>query len=264
MVGRKGRAMHRYVAEFIGTFVLVFGGCGAAVLGGDKIGALGIALAFGLALLAMVYTVGPVSGSHLNPAVTLGLLLSGKMNRRHAGGYWAAQILGGIAAAAVLLIVAKGVAGGYDAGMQGLAANGFGIHSPGGYGWGTAFLAETVLTFLLVFTVLGATDLRAPVGFAGLAIGLALALANLVAIPVTNASINPARSIGPALFSGGWAVKQLWLFILAPLLGGVIAYGAYRAVGLAGVVTAREAERALPSERVERAERERERGDRAA
>ncbi len=256
--------MKRYVAEFVGTFVLVFGGCGAAVLAGDRIGALGIALAFGLALLAMVYAIGPVSGCHINPAVTLGLLLSGKMDRKHAAGYWAAQIVGGIVAAGVLLVVAKGGPAGYDAGMQGLAANGFGVHSPGGYGWGAAFLAEVILTFFLVFTVLGATDLRAPVGFAGLAIGLVLTLANLVAIPVTNASINPARSIGPAVFVGGWALQQIWLFIIAPLVGGAIASGVYRAVGVAGVVTAREAERALPSEQVEKAERDRARGDRAA
>ncbi len=167
-------------------------------------------------------------------------------------------------AAGVLLIVAKGGPGGYDAGMQGLAANGFGVHSPGGYGWGAAFLAEVILTFFLVFTVLGATDLRAPVGFAGLAIGLVLTLTNLVAIPVTNASINPARSIGPAIFAGGWALQQIWLFIIAPLVGGAIASGVYRAVGVAGVVTPREAERALPSEQVEKAERDRARGDRAA
>jgi aquaporin Z len=257
--------MKRYVAEFAGTFVLVFGGCGAAVLAGDDIGALGIALAFGLALLAMVYAVGPVSGCHVNPAVTLGLLLSGKMERKQAPGYWAAQIAGAILASGVLLLVAKGMPGGYDAGAQGLAANGFGTHSPGGFGMGPAFLAEAVLTCFLVFTVLGATDVRAPVGFAGLAIGLALTLTNLVAIPVTNASINPARSVGPAVFAGGWALQQLWLFILAPLAGGVIAAGVYRVLGVPGVVTAREAERALPGEQLEKpGPADREPRDRAA
>jgi aquaporin Z len=186
------------------------------------------------------------------------------MERRLAPGYWAAQFAGGIVAAGVLLLVAKGMPGGYNAGMQGLAANGFGAHSPGGYGLGAAFLVEVVLTWFLVFTVLGATDLRAPVGFAGLAIGLALTLTNLVAIPVTNASINPARSLGPAVFVGGWALQQFWLFLLAPLAGGAIAAGVYRAVGVAGVVTAREAERALPSEQAEKPRPEGVRRDRAA
>jgi aquaporin Z len=263
-MGRSKGLMKRYLAEFVGTFVLVFSGCGAAVLAGDKIGALGVALAFGLALLAMVYAIGHISGCHINPAVTLGVLLSGKLGGKQALGYWAAQIAGGIVAAGVLLLVAKGAPGGYAASMQGLAANGFAAHSPGGYGVGAAFLIEVVLTFFLVFTVLGATDLKAPVGFAGIPIGLVLGLANMIAIPVTNASINPARSVGPAVFVGGWALQQLWLFILAPLIGGVIASGVYSALGIAGVTE--EAERALPSEQVERAERERVRRgrDRAA
>lgn len=244
--------MKRYLAEFVGTFVLVFGGCGAAVLAGDRIGALGVALAFGLALLAMVYAIGPISGCHINPAVTLGLLLSGKMDRKLAPGYWAAQIAGAIVAAGVLLVIAKGMPAGYHPSLQGLAANGFGARSPAGFGWGAAFLTEAILTFFLVFTVLGATDLRAPAGFAGLAIGLVLTLTNLVAISVTNASMNPARSIGPAVFVGGWALRQIWLFIAAPLVGGCIAAGVYRAVGMPGVVTAREAERALPSEQAEK------------
>ncbi len=194
--------MKRYLAEFFGTFVLVFGGCGAAVLAGDKIGFAGVAFAFGLSLLAMVYTIGPISGCHVNPAVTLGLLLSGKFESKHVPGYIIAQILGAIVAAAVLLMIATGRNGGYDPALSGFAANGFGEHSPGNYGLGAAFVAEVVLTFFLVFTVLGATDAKAPVGFAGLAIGLVLTLIHLVGIPVTNTSVNPARSIGPAIFVG--------------------------------------------------------------
>ena len=214
--------MKRYVAEFIGTFVLVFGGCGSAVLAGGKIGYAGIALAFGLSLLAMVYAIGPISGCHINPAVTLGLLISRKMDRRFAAGYIVAQILGGIVAAAILLIIAKGMPGGYDPTVSGFAANGYGEHSPGGFSLVAAALTEIVLTTFLVFTVIGATDPAAPVGFAGIPVGLVLTLTHLVGIPVTNTSVNPARSIGPALFVGGWAVSQLWLFIIAPLVGAVV------------------------------------------
>ncbi len=235
--------MSRYVAEFVGTFVLVFTGCGSAVLAGGHIGYLGISLAFGLALLAMVYTIGHISGCHINPAVTLGLFLSKKMPRKHAPGYWIAQIAGGIVAAGVLLVIASGMPGGYDPAVQGLAANGFGAHSPEHYNLAAAALTEFVLTFVLVITVIGATDVDAPIGFAGIPIGLALALTNLVAIPVTNASINPARSIGPAIFVGGWALNQLWLFIVAPLLGGAAASGVYRLIEIP-LLHAREAERA--------------------
>jgi aquaporin Z len=235
--------MSRYIAEFVGTFVLVFAGCGAAVLSGGQAGALGVAVAFGLALVAMVYAVGHVSGCHINPAVTLGLFISNKMPRKHAPGYWIAQIAGGIVAAGVLLVIARGMPGGYDPAVQGLAANGFGAHSPGHYNFAAAALTEFIFTFVLVITVIGATDIDAPVGFAGIPIGLALLLANLVAIPVTNASINPARSIGPAVFVGGWAVHQLWLFIVAPLLGGVAASGVYRLIEIP-LLHAREAERA--------------------
>src|SRR5579875_2453215 len=185
--------MSRYLAEFIGTFVLVFAGCGAAVLSGGQAGALGVAVAFGLALLAMVYTIGHISGCHINPAVTLGLFISKKMPRKDAPGYWIAQIAGGIVAAGVLLVIAHGMPGGYNPAAQGLAANGYAAHSPGHYTLGAAALTEFVFTFILVITVIGATDLDAPVGFAGIPIGLALLLANLVAIPVTNASINPAQ-----------------------------------------------------------------------
>jgi aquaporin Z len=243
--------MSRYVAEFLGTFVLVFGGCGAAVLAGDKIGFLGVSLAFGLSLLAMAYTVGHISGCHINPAVTLGLLLTKKVESRFVVGYWAAQILGAVVAAGCLLMVAKGAPGGYDPAALGFAANGYGTHSPGQYGLGAALVTEIVLTFFLVLTVIGATDLKAPVGFAGIPIGLVLVLIHLVGIPVTNTSVNPARSIGPALFVGGWAIEQLWLFVLAPLAGAVLAAAAYRAMA-APALTAREAERALPTEQEER------------
>ncbi len=245
--------MKRYFAEFFGTFVLVFGGCGAAVLAGDKIGFAGVAFAFGLSLLAMVYTIGPISGCHINPAVTVGLLLSGKFEAKHVPGYIIAQIVGAIVAAAVLLIIAQGRNGGYDPALSGFAANGFGDHSPENYSMLAAFVTEVVLTFFLVFTVLGATDAKAPVGFAGLAIGLVLTLIHLVGIPVTNTSVNPARSIGPALFVGGWALGQLWLFIVAPLIGAAVAAVAYQAISVSEpLIPARRAESALPSEQLER------------
>jgi aquaporin Z len=243
--------MSRYFAEFVGTFVLVFAGCGSAVLAGDKIGFLGVSLAFGLALLAMVYTIGHVSGCHINPAVTLGLFITKKMDRRYLLGYWAAQILGAVVAAAVLLVIAKGTPNGYDPSVLGFAANGYEAHSPGHYGLMAALLTEVILTFFLVLTVIGATDLKAPVGFAGLAIGLVLTLIHLVGIPVTNTSVNPARSIGPALFVGGWALEQLWLFILAPLAGSVLAAVVYNGFRVP-MLTATDAERALPSEQEQR------------
>ena len=243
--------MSRYFAEFIGTFVLVFCGCGSAVLAGDKIGFLGISFAFGLSLLAMVYTVGHVSGCHINPAVTLGLYITKKMDRKYAVGYWGAQILGGIVAAALLLVIVKGSPAGYDPVVSGFAANGFGEHSPGHYGIMSSFLTEVILTFLLVLTVIGATDLKAPVGFAGIPIGLVLTLIHLVGIPVTNTSVNPARSIGPAIFVGGWALQQLWLFILAPLAGAALAAVAYNGFRVP-LLTAREAEGALPTQQEER------------
>jgi aquaporin Z len=243
--------MSRYLAEFVGTFVLVFGGCGSAVLAGDKIGFAGVALAFGLSLLAMVYTIGHISGCHINPAVTLGLFLSKKMERQYLWGYWGAQVLGAIVAAALLLIIATGTPNGYDPAVLGIAANGYGTHTPGHYGLGAALLTEIILTFFLVLTVIGATDLKAPVGFAGLPIGFVLVLIHLVGIPVTNTSVNPARSIGPALFVGGWALQQLWLFIVAPLIGAALAAAVYRAIAVPKL-TAREAERALPTQQDER------------
>ncbi|WP_323382562.1 aquaporin Z [Myxococcus dinghuensis] len=246
-------AMKKYAAEFVGTFVLVLGGVGAAVLAGDRIGFLGISLAFGLSLLAMVYVIGPISGCHVNPAVTLGLLLTGKMESKHAPGYMLAQCLGAIVGAGVVLLIAKGGPGGYQATISGLASNGYGAASPEGFNAGAAFLTEVALTFLLVLTVLGATDARAPVGFAGLAIGLVLALIHLVGIPVTNTSVNPARSLGPALFAGGTALRQLWLFIVAPLLGGAFAAAVYRTLFRPAVeISARTAERSLEPQRAER------------
>jgi aquaporin Z len=216
------------VAEFVGTFVLVLGGVGAAVVAGEAIGVLGVAFAFGLSLLAMAYAIGPVSGCHINPAVTLGILVSGRLRLSEAAQYWAAQVLGAITAAGILLAVVSARRAGYDAGEMGLGANGYAAHSPDGYPWGSAFVVELLLTAVLVFTVLAATDRIAHVAFAGIPIGLVLTLIHLVGIPVTNTSVNPARSIGPALFVGGWALEQLWLFVLAPLAGGLVGAGVHR------------------------------------
>ncbi|HET9100211.1 MAG TPA: aquaporin Z [Acidobacteriaceae bacterium] len=246
--------MKKYFAELVGTFVLVFGGVGSAVIAGKHIGFPGVAFAFGLSLLAMVYTIGPVSGCHINPAVTFGVFLSRKIGGKDAGMYVIAQILGSIIAAALLLAIARGIPGGYDASVSGLGANGFGAHSPDLYSMQAAFLAEVILTAFLVLTVLGATDIKAPVGFAGLAIGLVLTLIHLVCIPIDNTSVNPARSIGPALFVGGWAIQQLWLFIVAPLIGGAIAAGIYAVIRTPEerVISTRTAERSLASQQQER------------
>lgn len=246
--------MNRYLAELVGTFVLVVGGCGSAVLAGDKIGFLGVSFAFGLSLLAMAYAIGPISGCHINPAVTVGLLLGKKIDGKDAGAYIVAQIIGAIIGAAVVWLIASGVPGGYDPAVKGLAANGYDSHSPGGYGLVAALVAEVVLTAFLVLTVLGATDVKAPVGLAGIPIGLVLVLIHLVGIPVTNTSVNPARSIGPALFVGGWALGQLWLFIVAPLIGAGLAAAVYAVMRApAPLITSHEAEQALPSQQVERA-----------
>jgi aquaporin Z len=223
-------SMRRAGAEAFGTFVLVFGGVGSAVIAGKVVGAFGVAFAFGLALLAMAYAIGPVSGCHINPAVTLGLLASRRIGMSEAVRYWVAQVLGAIVAAGLLLVIAKARAGGYDASTEGFGANGYGDHSPAGYGAGAAFLAEVILTAFLVFTVLAATDRIASVAFAGIPIGLVLVLIHLVGIPITNTSVNPARSIGPALFVGGWAIEQLWMFILAPLVGALVAAVLHRAL----------------------------------
>ncbi|MBV9332743.1 MAG: aquaporin Z [Candidatus Eremiobacteraeota bacterium] len=214
----------RVSAEFIGTFWLVFGGCGSAVLAATfpqtGIGFAGVALAFGLTLLTMAYTIGPISGCHINPAVTFGLWLAKRFPARDVVPYWIAQVLGAIAAAAVLYYIASGKPG-FTVGQ--FASNGYGPLSPGNYPMMSALIIEIVCTFVFLMVILGATDKRAPVGFAGLAIGLALTLIHLISIPVDNTSVNPARSTGPAIFAGAAALSQLWLFWLAPLIGGGIA-----------------------------------------
>jgi aquaporin Z len=223
--------MRKLAAEFIGTFWLVLGGCGSAVLAAKfpevGIGLVGVALAFGLTVLTMAYTVGHISGAHFNPAVTLGLWAGGRFPVRDVVPYWAAQVAGAIAAAAVLLYIASG-APGYDIATNGLAQNGYGEASPGQYSLAAGFVCEVVLTAGFLLVILGATDNRAPAGFAPIAIGLALTLIHLVSIPVTNTSVNPARSTGPALFVGGLALSQLWMFWAAPLLGGIIGGLGYR------------------------------------
>jgi aquaporin Z len=221
----------KYAAELVGTFVLVFAGVGAAVLAGHQIGIVGIALAFGLSLMAMAYAVGPISGCHINPAVSLAMVLSRRMAIAEMLGYWVAQVLGGIIAAGVVLFLASQAPSGYNAAVSGLAANGYGAHSPGQYSLAAAFVAEMLCTALLVITVLGATDKRAPAGFAGIPIGLVLTAIHFAGVPVTNGSFNPVRSIGPAVFAGGWALKQLWLFIAAPFAGAVLASVIYAVIG---------------------------------
>jgi aquaporin Z len=242
----------KYAAELFGTFVLVFAGLGTAVIAGGKVGNVGVAMAFGLALMAMAYSVGPISGCHINPAVTLGMVVSGRMAAKEAVGYWIAQCIGAIIASGVILFIATGAPGGSIASLAG-AANGFGDHSPTNYSMAASFVAEMFLTMLLVFTVLGATDDRAPAGFAGIPIGLILTTIILAGIPVTNGSFNPARSIGPAVFVGGWALQQLWLFIVAPMCGGVIAATVYKAIRVQGpMISAKQAEQVLPSHQAER------------
>jgi len=216
----------KLTAEFLGTLWLVLGGCGSAVLAAAfpdlGIGLLGVALAFGLTVVTMAYAVGPVSGCHLNPAVTVGLVAGGRFPASDAVPYIIAQVLGGIAGAAILAAIATGKPG-FDLVASGFAANGYGAHSPGQYSLAAGFVSEVVMTFFFLVVILGATSARAPAGFAGLAIGLTLTLIHLISIPVTNTSVNPARSTGPALFVGGWALEQLWLFWVAPLVGAVLA-----------------------------------------
>ena len=217
-------------AEFIGTFWLVLGGCGSAVLAAAfpdvGIGLLGVSLAFGLTVLTMAYAIGHISGCHLNPAVSLGLWSCGRFSASELGPYIAAQVAGGLAGAGVLYIIASGQVG-FDA-TAGFASNGFGEHSPGGYSLTAALVAEVVMTFMFLMIILGATDKRAPAGFAPIAIGLGLTLIHLITIPVTNTSVNPARSTGVAIFQGDWAISQLWLFWLAPIVGAVLAGIVYR------------------------------------
>jgi len=222
----------RAIAEFFGTFWLVFGGCGAAVLDAAfpqlGIGFLGVALAFGLTVLTMAFAIGHISGCHLNPAVSAGLVVGKRFPASEFLPYVVAQVLGGIAGAGVLYVIARGKAGFDLAG--GFASNGYGAHSPGEYPLLSCLVAEVVLTFFFLMIIMGSTDKRAPAGLAPIAIGLALTLIHLIGIPVTNLSVNPARSTGPAVFVGGWALSQLWLFWLAPIVGGVLAGGFYRAV----------------------------------
>ncbi|MBP7050377.1 MAG: aquaporin Z [Phycisphaerae bacterium] len=222
----------RLTAEVLGTFWLVFGGCGSAVLAAAfpnvGIGLLGVSLAFGLTVLTMAFAIGHISGCHLNPAVTVGLATGRRFPWSEVVPYVIAQVIGAVAAAFILYVIASGKEGFSLSG--GFASNGYAEHSPGGYSLTAAFVAEVVLTFMFLMVILGATDSRAPAGFAPIAIGLALTLIHLISIPVTNTSVNPARSTGPALFVGGWALSQLWLFWLAPLLGGLLAGLAYPAI----------------------------------
>ncbi len=221
----------RCTAEFLGTFWLVFGGCGSAVLSAAfpevGIGLLGVSFAFGLTVLTMAYAIGHISGCHLNPAVSVGLLVGGRFKASDLLPYVVSQVVGGIVAAGVLYVIASGKPG-FELG--GFAANGFAEHSPGGYSLMAAFTAETVLTFMFLMIILGSTDHRAPAGFAPIAIGLGLTLIHLIGIPVTNLSVNPARSAGPAVIVGGWALNQLWLFWVAPILGAALAGVVYPAV----------------------------------
>ena len=218
-------------AEFVGTFWLVLGGCGSAVLAAAVpqlgIGLLGVSLAFGLSVLTMAYAVGPVSGGHFNPAVSVGLWAGGRFPAKQLPPYIAAQVLGAVAAGGVLALIASGKPG-FDLAASGFASNGYGEHSPGGYSLAAALVAETVLTALFVVIILGATAARAVAGIAPVAIGLALTLIHLISIPITNTSVNPARSTGVAVFLGGWAVQQLWLFWLAPIVGGALGALLYR------------------------------------
>ena len=225
--------MKKYAAEFIGTFWLVLGGCGSAVLAAAfpevGIGLTGVSLAFGLTVLTMAFAIGHISGCHLNPAVSIGLWAGGRFPAKDLLPYIVAQVAGGIVAGGVLYLIASGKAGFSLSG--GFASNGYGEHSPGGYALGAALVCEVVMTMMFLVVILGATDARAPAGFAPIAIGLCLTLIHLISIPVTNTSVNPARSTGVAVYVGGWAVEQLWLFWLAPIVGALIGAVIYRVIG---------------------------------
>jgi aquaporin Z len=225
--------MNRFGAEFFGTFWLVLGGCGSAVLAAAfpdvGIGLLGVAFAFGLTVLTMAYAVGHISGGHFNPAVSIGLVAGGRFPARALATYIVAQVLGAVAAGGILFVVASGKPG-FDV-SSGFASNGFGAHSPGGYSFLAALVTEVVMTAMFLIIIMGATDARAPSGFAPIAIGLGLTLIHLISIPVTNTSVNPARSTGVAVFAGGWALGQLWLFWVAPIVGGVLGALVYRVIG---------------------------------
>ena len=225
--------MKKYGAEFIGTFWLVLGGCGSAVLAARfpevGIGFLGVALAFGLTLMTMAFAIGHISGCHLNPAVSFGLWAGGRFPAKDLVPYIVSQVLGAVFAAGVLFVIASGRAG-FDL-ASGFAANGYGEHSPGGYSLVAALVTEIVMTMMFLVIIMGATDKRAPQGLAPIAIGLGLTLIHLISIPVTNTSVNPARSTGVALFAGGWALRQLWLFWVAPIIGGILGATVYKLVG---------------------------------
>ena len=214
--------MRKYTAEMIGTMALVLIGCGSAVIAGQNIGFYGISFAFGLTVLAMVYAIGNISGCHINPAITVAMWVAGKIKGKDAIGYIIAQCVGGIIGAGILWAIASGLDG-YSRVVDGLGQNGFGAHSPAGYSLMACFIAEVVLTALFLFVIFGATHKDAPKGFAGVAIGFTLVLIHLVGIPITGTSVNPARSLGPAVFAGGDAISQVWLFIVAPIIGGIIA-----------------------------------------
>jgi len=229
----KENGMKRYCAEFFGTFWLVLGGCGSAVLAAAfpdvGIGLLGVSLAFGLTVLTMAFAIGHISGCHLNPAVSFGLWAGGRFPAKDLLPYIMAQVLGGVVAGGVLYLIASGKAG-FDV-SAGFASNGYGAHSPGGYSLQAALITEGVMTMMFLLVILGATDKRAPQGFAPIAIGLCLTLIHLISIPVTNTSVNPARSTGVAVFVGDWAVLQLWLFWVAPIIGGLLGAVIYRLIG---------------------------------
>ena len=225
--------MKKYGAEFFGTFWLVLGGCGSAVIAASfpevGIGLLGVSLAFGLTVLTMAFAIGHISGCHLNPAISIGLWAGGRFPAKYLLPYIIAQVLGGIAAGGILYLIASGQAGFSLSG--GFASNGYGAHSPGGYTIGAALITEVVMTAMFLIVIMGATDKRAPKGFAPIAIGLCLTLIHLISIPVTNTSVNPARSTGVAVFAGGWAISQLWFFWVAPIVGGILGALIYRMIG---------------------------------
>jgi aquaporin Z len=225
--------LNKLGAEFFGTFWLVLGGCGSAVLAAAfpnvGIGLLGVSLAFGLTVLTMAFAIGHISGCHLNPAITCGLVAGGRFPAKDLVPYIIAQVLGGAIGAGVLYIISSGAAG-FDV-TAGFASNGYGEHSPGGYSLASGLVCEVVMTFMFLFVIMGSTDERAPKGFAPIAIGLCLTLIHLISIPITNTSVNPARSTGVALFVGGWAIQQLWLFWVAPIIGGVLGGIVYRILG---------------------------------
>lgn len=215
--------MKKYFAELVGTFILVLFGCGTAVVAGDKVGILGIAFAFGLALIGAAYGIGPISGCHINPAVSLGVYVAGRMSIKDMLGYWVGQFLGGALGAWILYAIVAGVGGGYNLGVNGLGQNGWGSGYQGGYGLQSALLFELVASLIFVIVILGSTQAKAPAGFAGLAIGITLVAIHIFGIHITGVSVNPARSLGPALVVGGQAMAQVWLFLLVPCVGGALA-----------------------------------------